>query len=176
VATSYLASRSRATSARARGSACRSATASRDITRRAAGAGRTRIRGGLKKIQDFSGFSTTPFSSYAATRSSTSILSRAVELHRRNAPCHHHLEGRPARKGQSLRRRQTAPDGRILRFQEKPSPEAAISTAANTGIYLFEPDVLDFVPSGEVFRHRHPALPAARRPRTSFLWRRAPFA
>lgn len=42
-------------------------------------------------------------------------------------------------------------DGRILSFQEKPAPEEAKSTMASTGIYIFEPAVLDMVPSGKVY-------------------------
>lgn len=39
-------------------------------------------------------------------------------------------------------------NGKINSFQEKPSPKAAKSTLASTGIYIFEPQVLDLVPSG----------------------------
>lgn len=46
---------------------------------------------------------------------------------------------------------QTAADGRILRFQEKPAPQDAISTTINTGIYIFEPAVFDLIPSAAVF-------------------------
>ncbi|APW47521.1 mannose-1-phosphate guanylyltransferase [Rhodoferax antarcticus] len=42
-------------------------------------------------------------------------------------------------------------NGQILSFQEKPKPACAKSTAASTGIYLFEPAVLDLVPPGEVY-------------------------
>lgn len=42
-------------------------------------------------------------------------------------------------------------DGRVRSFQEKPRPEEARSTLASTGIYIFEPAVLDLVPSGQVF-------------------------
>jgi mannose-1-phosphate guanylyltransferase len=41
--------------------------------------------------------------------------------------------------------------GRITSFQEKPKPEEAKSTMASTGIYIFEPAVLDHVPSGKVY-------------------------
>lgn len=41
--------------------------------------------------------------------------------------------------------------GKINSFQEKPKPDEAKSTLASTGIYIFEPEVLDFVPSGKVF-------------------------
>jgi len=39
----------------------------------------------------------------------------------------------------------------VLSFQEKPTPAEARSTLASTGIYIFEPEVLDFVPSDTVF-------------------------
>jgi mannose-1-phosphate guanylyltransferase len=39
-------------------------------------------------------------------------------------------------------------DGRVRAFQEKPGPVAAKSDVVNTGIYLFEPEVLDHIPSG----------------------------
>jgi mannose-1-phosphate guanylyltransferase len=45
----------------------------------------------------------------------------------------------------------TEPDGRILSFQEKPSKEEAKSNFASTGIYIFEPEVIDLIPSGQVF-------------------------
>ena len=43
------------------------------------------------------------------------------------------------------------PDGRIQSFQEKPEPEDAKSTLASTGIYIFEPAVLERIPSGKVY-------------------------
>jgi NDP-sugar pyrophosphorylase family protein len=42
-------------------------------------------------------------------------------------------------------------EGNIQGFQEKPSPEEAISTLANTGIYVFEPRALDYIPEGTFF-------------------------
>lgn len=41
--------------------------------------------------------------------------------------------------------------GRVQSFQEKPTPEQARSTMASTGIYLFEPAVLDLIPSDTVY-------------------------
>ena len=41
--------------------------------------------------------------------------------------------------------------GRIQSFQEKPKVEEALSTNINTGIYIFEPEVLDYIPSGVEF-------------------------
>ncbi len=42
-------------------------------------------------------------------------------------------------------------NARILRFQEKPKPEESFSDLANTGYYVFEPSVLNFIPTGEPF-------------------------
>ena len=42
-------------------------------------------------------------------------------------------------------------EGNILRFQEKPRSEEAISNLANTGIYVLEPRVLDYVPQNAFF-------------------------
>ncbi len=41
--------------------------------------------------------------------------------------------------------------GQIQSFQEKPQPEEAKSTLASTGIYIFEPAVLDLIPSNQVY-------------------------
>jgi len=41
--------------------------------------------------------------------------------------------------------------GKITQFQEKPDPGVAISTTANTGIYIFEPGILNHIPSGVEF-------------------------
>ncbi|PWF40443.1 sugar phosphate nucleotidyltransferase [Massilia glaciei] len=42
-------------------------------------------------------------------------------------------------------------DGRIEAFQEKPPREQALSNFASTGIYIFEPAVIDLIPAGRVF-------------------------
>ena len=36
-------------------------------------------------------------------------------------------------------------------FQEKPTVEEALSTDINTGIYIFEPEIFDHIPSGVSF-------------------------
>ncbi|HVQ37791.1 MAG TPA: NDP-sugar synthase, partial [Pyrinomonadaceae bacterium] len=43
------------------------------------------------------------------------------------------------------------PDGRIVEFQEKPTVAEARSTTVNTGIYIFDPAVIDFIPAGRIF-------------------------
>lgn len=58
-------------------------------------------------------------------------------------------------------------DGRILRFVEKPAPDAIFSNQANAGVYVLGPPLFDFIPEGrpsdfglDIF----PALLAARQP------------
>ncbi len=45
----------------------------------------------------------------------------------------------------------TAPDGRITGFQEKPKAAEALSNLANTGIYIFEPELLNWIPAGTFY-------------------------
>jgi len=45
----------------------------------------------------------------------------------------------------------TGEDGRIRGFQEKPGREEARSYMANSGIYVFEPEVLDMIPEGSFY-------------------------
>ncbi len=41
--------------------------------------------------------------------------------------------------------------GRIQKFKEKPAPEEAFSKLANAGIYVCEPEILDFIPTDQKF-------------------------
>lgn len=50
-------------------------------------------------------------------------------------------------------------DGDILGFQEKPNPAEAISTLANTGIYVFEPRALDYIPEDTFFDFAQDVFP-----------------
>ncbi len=44
-----------------------------------------------------------------------------------------------------------APDGRVQGFIEKPGWSRVFSDLANTGIYLFDPSVFEFIPAGKPF-------------------------
>ena len=50
-------------------------------------------------------------------------------------------------------------DGNILGFQEKPDPGEAISTLANTGIYVLEPRALEYVPEDTFFDFARDVFP-----------------
>ena len=45
----------------------------------------------------------------------------------------------------------TDDSGKILSFQEKPSVDEALSTNINTGIYIFEPEIIDYIPPKQKF-------------------------
>ncbi len=45
----------------------------------------------------------------------------------------------------------TMPDGRIVRFLEKPGWSEVFSDTVNTGIYILEPEVLNYYSKGQVF-------------------------
>lgn len=45
----------------------------------------------------------------------------------------------------------TDENGQITSFQEKPKVEEALSNKVNTGIYIFEPEILDLIPAGESY-------------------------
>lgn len=45
----------------------------------------------------------------------------------------------------------TGDDQRIQRFQEKPRPEEACSNLANTGIYIFEPEIFKYIPARQFY-------------------------
>ena len=108
--------------------------------------------GGMRKIQDFSGF----FDQTTLVLCGDALIDLDI-----GAAIHEHktkgaiasvvtLEV-PRTEVQSYGVVLTAPDGRIQSFQEKPKPEEARSTMASTGIYIFEPEVLDLVPSNTVY-------------------------
>lgn len=62
--------------------------------------------------------------------------------------------------------------GRITRFLEKPKTEAIFSNSANTGVYVFEPEILDLIPSNEVYdfgMHVFPKLLQLRKPFYGYL-------
>jgi NDP-sugar pyrophosphorylase family protein len=49
--------------------------------------------------------------------------------------------------------------GNILGFQEKPRSPEAISNLANTGVYVLEPEVLDYIPEGTFYDFAHDVFP-----------------
>jgi mannose-1-phosphate guanylyltransferase len=108
--------------------------------------------GGLKKAQEFARFYDEPFVVLCGDALIDVDLTTAVDFHRRRgAVATIVLKDVPREEVQRYGVVQTDSEGRIVRFQEKPRPEEAVSCSANTGIYIFDPSVLDHVPDGEKF-------------------------
>jgi mannose-1-phosphate guanylyltransferase len=108
--------------------------------------------GGMKKIQEFGNFF-----------SETTIVvcgDAVIDLDIAAAIAEHRQKGAlatvvtcevPWDKVSSYGVVVTDDDGRVLSFQEKPSPSEAKSNFASTGIYIFEPEAIDLIPSGKIF-------------------------
>jgi mannose-1-phosphate guanylyltransferase len=108
--------------------------------------------GGLKKAHEFAGFYDSTFVVVCGDAIHDLDLGRALAFHAdRKAIATIILKEVPPEEVHRYGIVQTEPDGRIVRFQEKPRMEEAVSTTANTGIYLFEPEIFDHIPSGRPF-------------------------
>ena len=55
----------------------------------------------------------------------------------------------------------TDESGKILEFQEKPPIEEAKSTLVNTGIYIFEPELFNYIPKGTFYDFAKQVFPTA---------------
>jgi len=124
--------------------------------------------GGIRRIQDHSGFFDDTFVVLCGDALIDVDLREAVLFHRRS------------RALATIILREVAPeevfrygvvatsaDGRVTQFQEKPAVGEAISNRINAGIYVFEPEVFDFIPRGRSFdigSELFPALVAAGAP------------
>lgn len=108
--------------------------------------------GGMKKIQDYNPFFTDTFVVLCGDALIDLDLTQAVKWHReKGAIATVVMKTVPHEEVSSYGVVVTDETGRIKKFQEKPSVEEALSTNINTGIYIFEPEVLNYVPSGEEF-------------------------
>jgi mannose-1-phosphate guanylyltransferase len=108
--------------------------------------------GGMKKIQDFSGFFDETFVVLCGDALVDVDFSEVLRFHRdRKSIATLVLRDVPAEDVCRYGVVQTDDAGRIVRFQEKPSRDEAVSTTINTGIYVFEPEIFRYIPSGVEF-------------------------
>jgi NDP-sugar pyrophosphorylase family protein len=63
---------------------------------------------------------------------------------------------------------ETAQDGRIVGFQEKPAAGTERSHLVNTGVYVFEPAILDMIPRGEFWDFGNNVFPDLQRSAAKF--------
>lgn len=108
--------------------------------------------GGMKKIQDFGGFfDETTIVLCGDALIDLDLKSALFEHKRKGALASVITKEVPWDKVSNYGVVVTDEDGRILSFQEKPAQEEARSNFASTGIYIFEPQVLDLIPANKVF-------------------------
>ncbi|MEH2451253.1 NDP-sugar synthase [Nostoc sp.] len=105
--------------------------------------------GGMRRIQDFSPFFDDTFVVLCGDALIDLDLSAAVKWHKaRGAIATIITKSVPKEEVSSYGVVVTDEEGRVKAFQEKPSTEEALSTNINTGIYIFEPEVFNYIPSG----------------------------
>ncbi|MEG4283342.1 NDP-sugar synthase [Microcoleus sp. A006_D1] len=124
--------------------------------------------GGMRRIQDFSPFFDDTFVVLCGDALIDLDLTAAVKWHReKGAIATIIMKSVPRHEVPSYGVVVTDESGRIKAFQEKPSVDEALSTDINTGIYIFEPEIFNYIPSGEEYdigSQLFPALVAAGAP------------
>ena len=108
--------------------------------------------GGLRRIQDFNPFFDDTFVVRCGDALIDLDLTAALQYHReKGAIATIVTKSVPRESVSSYGVVVTDEDGRIQAFQEKPSVDEALSTQINTGIYIFEPEIIDFIPPNQEY-------------------------
>jgi mannose-1-phosphate guanylyltransferase len=134
--------------------------------------------GGMKKIQEFSPFFDDTFIVMCGDALIDLDLTEAVRQHKeKGSIATVVMKSVPLKQVPSYGVVVTDDDGRIKSFQEKPKVEEALSTDINTGIYIFEPEIFNYIPAGmeyDIGGDLFPKLVAANAPfygiRMEFEW------
>lgn len=108
--------------------------------------------GGMRRIQDFAPFFDDTFVVLCGDALIDLDLTAAVKWHReKGSIATVIMKSVPREEVPSYGIVVTDEDGRVRTFQEKPKVEEALSTNISTGIYIFEPEIFNYIPSGENF-------------------------
>ena len=108
--------------------------------------------GGMKKIQEFGGFfDDTTIVLCGDALIDLDLKAALLEHRRKGAMATVITKEVPWDKVSSYGVVVSDKNGRITQFQEKPKQEEALSNFISTGIYIFEPEVIDLIPSGVEF-------------------------
>lgn len=108
--------------------------------------------GGMRKIQDFQNFFDGTFIVLCGDALIDVDLTAAVKWHREKGSIATIIMKQvPKEEVSSYGVVVTDETGKIKAFQEKPPVEEALSTDINTGIYIFEPEIFNYIPSGVEF-------------------------
>ena len=106
--------------------------------------------GGLKKIQDFQNFFDETFVVLCGDALVDLDLTEAVKNHKKKGAIASLITKKVTRQQVSSYGVVVSDEnGRIQAFQEKPALDDALSDSINTGIYLFEPEIFNYIPSGD---------------------------
>jgi mannose-1-phosphate guanylyltransferase len=133
--------------------------------------------GGMKKIQDFSGFFDETFVVLCGDALVDIDFAQVLRFHRdRKSIATLVLRDVPLDDVSKYGVVQTDASGRIVRFQEKPTRDQAVSSTINTGIYVFEPEIFQYIPSGVEFDIGGQLLPELVRNGQSIFGITLPFA
>ena len=108
--------------------------------------------GGLRKIQDFGGFFDETTLVICGDALIDLDLKAALFEHRRTGALASLVTKEvPWNQVSNYGVVVTRPSGRIVSFQEKPGMEEARSNLVSTGIYLFEPEIIELIPPACAF-------------------------
>jgi mannose-1-phosphate guanylyltransferase len=108
--------------------------------------------GGIRRIQDFSGFfDETTIVICGDALIDLDIATALAEHKSKRALVSLIVKEVPYDKVSSYGVVVTDHNGKIVSFQEKPGQHEARSNLVSTGIYIFEPDAIKLIPSGSVF-------------------------
>ncbi|MDP2071317.1 NDP-sugar synthase [Methylotenera sp.] len=108
--------------------------------------------GGMRKIQDFGGFFNETTIVICGDAIIDLDITAAVAEHRKSGALVSLVAKEvPMDKVSDYGIVLTDDDGKIISFQEKPSQTEARSNLASTGIYIFEPEAIDLIPSDSAF-------------------------
>ena len=108
--------------------------------------------GGIRQIQDFNAFFDDTFVVLCGDALIDLDLTKAVRWHKQKGSIATIItKSVPRENVSSYGVVVTDDDGKIQAFQEKPSIQEALSTDINTGIYIFEPEIIDYIPPSQEF-------------------------
>jgi mannose-1-phosphate guanylyltransferase len=108
--------------------------------------------GGIRKVQDFNPFFDDTFIVLCGDALIDLDLTAAVKWHKeKGAIATIVTKTVPKEEVSSYGVVVTDSDGRVQAFQEKPNVEEALSNQINTGIYIFEPEVINYIPPNQEY-------------------------
>jgi mannose-1-phosphate guanylyltransferase len=108
--------------------------------------------GGMRRVQDHSGFFDSTFVVLCGDALIDVDLQDVVAEHRRRGALATLVGKRvPPEEVASYGVVVADASGHVASFQEKPQPKDAKSNLVNTGIYVFEPRIFDFIPTDGVY-------------------------